>query len=124
VAVTETIFYDDRCGLCRRSVLFVQRRDRNGAFFRFEPLPAEAPPETVVVRTADGRLLKRSEAVAHILARLGGRWRLVASLLRLIPRPLRDWAYNRIAAIRHQSCSIPPARPSNRRNRPDQADPF
>ena len=112
--MTETIFYDDRCGLCQRSVLFVERRDKGGSLFRFEPLPAEGPRESIVVRTTDGRLLKRSEAVAHILARLGGRWRLVAFLLRLIPQPLRDWAYNRIAAHRQKGvsliCSIFPRR--------------
>ncbi|MNF18768.1 hypothetical protein D3C80_2230600 [compost metagenome] len=50
----------------------------------------------------------------HILAQLSGRWRLLA-WLRVIPRPVRDWCYDRIALNRYRlfgrydSCLLPSA---------------
>ena len=43
----------------------------------------------------------RSNALLRILARLPQPWRALA-WLRLIPRPLRDWCYDRIALNRYR----------------------
>ena len=110
----EVIFYDGNCGLCHRWVKFVLKRDSDGAAFRFAPLGGErfsqivpesqraGLPDSIIVMTADGRLLIRSAAVLHILARLGGLWRLTAVLCRIVPAVLRDWLYDRIAQVRHR----------------------
>jgi predicted DCC family thiol-disulfide oxidoreductase YuxK len=107
----ETLFYDGHCALCHRSVKFTVKHDRAGAF-RFAPLqgttfqskvPADqraAMPDSMAVQTSDGRLLLRSDAWLHILRRLGGGWTLLAGLSSVFPRPLRDWVYDFIAAIR------------------------
>src|ERR1041385_7423246 len=82
--VPETLFYDGHCGLCHRSVRFLLRRDPGGRAFRFAPLQgrtfqdAVSPdrraglPDSMVLKTADGRLLLKSDAWLHILRRLGG----------------------------------------------------
>jgi predicted DCC family thiol-disulfide oxidoreductase YuxK len=110
----EILFYDGHCALCHGAVKFVLKRDRAGASFRFAPLQGEtfaarAPeiarktlPDSIVVLTSDGALLLRSDAFLHILARLGGTWRLLAGTLRVIPRPFRDSVYDSVARVRYR----------------------
>lgn len=86
--------------------------DPQGRAFRFAPLggaafeamvPASAReglPDSMVVRTPEGVLLVRSAGVLYMLRRLGGPWRVVAALSRVVPRPLRDAAYDFVARIR------------------------
>jgi len=109
----ELLFYDGHCALCHGAVKFVVKRDRAG-LFHFAPLqgetaeariPAErraALPDSVVVLTRDGSLLVRSDAFLHILRRMGGGWRVLAGALGIIPRPIRDAAYNFIARVRYR----------------------
>jgi len=70
-------------------------------------------PDSVVVLTSDGRLLVRSAAAIHVLRRLGGLWSWAAAAAAVVPRGLRDWLYNRIAAVRfrlfgrkHDACPV------------------
>jgi predicted DCC family thiol-disulfide oxidoreductase YuxK len=110
----EILFYDGTCALCHRAVLFVLRHDRQGKLFRFAPLGgetfvAETPPEqraglpdSVVVKTLDGLLLVRSNAFLHICERIGGGWKLLANVLRVIPRPIRDVVYDFVARVRYR----------------------
>ncbi|MEE9211564.1 MAG: DCC1-like thiol-disulfide oxidoreductase family protein [Phycisphaeraceae bacterium] len=111
---TETIFYDGQCGLCHRWVRFVLAEDRDGSAFRFAPLQSGAferavPIDqratlsgTIVVRTSAGAVLSRSAAVIHVLRGLGGVWRLIGAAVRLVPRPIRDFGYDCIAAVRYR----------------------
>ncbi len=108
----ERVFYDGECGLCHRFVRFVVRQDLQARVFRFAPIGGEAfraevrdpSPEpladSIVVLTAEGRLLTRSRAVLHVLSRLGRPWRALASLARLVPRPIADLAYGACARVR------------------------
>lgn len=110
----ETLFYDGNCALCHSTVKFVMKRDRTGEAFRFAPLQGETfqalvppqqragLPDSIVIRTSDGLLLARSDAVIHILERLGGIWKIVAAILAVIPRGLRDAAYDFIARVRYR----------------------
>jgi predicted DCC family thiol-disulfide oxidoreductase YuxK len=59
-------------------------------------------PDSVVVLTNEGVLLVRSNAFLHVLRRLGGGWKILAAVLGVIPRPLRDAAYDFIARIRYR----------------------
>jgi predicted DCC family thiol-disulfide oxidoreductase YuxK len=107
------LFYDGHCGLCHGAVKFVVKRDRGGHVFRFAPLqgptfearvPAEQRaglPDSIIVLTNERTLLARSDAVLHILRRLGGGWKALAEVLAVIPRAVRDAAYNSIARVRH-----------------------
>jgi len=113
-AQTERIFYDGHCGLCQGFVRFVIPRDPAGGKFRFAPLqgstfeslvPAERRaglPDSMVVLTSDGALLVRSDAVIHVLRRLGGFWKFIAGAISIIPRPIRDATYNFIARVRYR----------------------
>jgi predicted DCC family thiol-disulfide oxidoreductase YuxK len=122
------IFYDGHCGLCHRAVRFVLAEDRSGTAFRFSPLQGElfatsvTPsdqkllPDSMALRTAEGVLLSRSAAVLHVLARLGGMWRIIAGAGSLVPEAIRDVAYDAIARVRHrifrppaEVCPIAPA---------------
>jgi predicted DCC family thiol-disulfide oxidoreductase YuxK len=118
------VFFDGVCGLCNRAVAFLLKRDRRDRL-RFAPLQGETarrllPPvggspddlDTMYVLTSDGRLLRRSRAILFAGAALGGPWSLLA-LLQVIPRPLADWLYERVARVRYrvfgrlETCAIP-----------------
>jgi predicted DCC family thiol-disulfide oxidoreductase YuxK len=123
------LFYDGVCGLCDRVVQFVLARDRRGRFrfatlqgaFAARELPSRGGnPEdldSVLVLTAEGRLLRRSRAVLFVLGELGGGWAVLA-WLRLLPAALTDVAYRLVARSRYRlfgrldSCRLP--RPAER----------
>lgn len=109
----ERLYYDGDCGLCHRVVTFVLARDPHGVAFRFAPLGGETfrrrVPEAaragladsiVVERAGDGALLERSDAVVHVLLRLGGGWELLGRALGRLPRAVRDVAYDFVAGRR------------------------
>ena len=108
------VFYDGGCGLCHRMVRFALARDPEGSRFRFAALggdtfrrtvaePARAAlPDSIVVLAPDGALLMRSGAVIHVLERIGGPWRLLGLLLRVVRRGIRDAGYDGVARLRHQ----------------------
>ncbi len=116
---TEILYYDGQCGLCHRGVKFVLKHDRSGAAFRFAPLQGvkfhrrvpvgqrAALPDSMAVETAAGSLLIRSDALVHILRRLGGGWRILAAVVAVIPRLLRDLAYDFVARGRQRVFSRP-----------------
>jgi predicted DCC family thiol-disulfide oxidoreductase YuxK len=110
----ELVFYDGHCGLCHRAVRFILAEDRSGEAFRFAPLDSDTfrtalaesaratLPDSLVVQTTDGTILTRSAAVLHVLQCLGGLWRVLGSVLNLLPLTLRDRLYDSIARIRHR----------------------
>jgi predicted DCC family thiol-disulfide oxidoreductase YuxK len=113
------VFYDGGCGLCHRAVRLLLRADETGQAFRFAPLGGAtfeslvAPeqrqrlPDSLVVRTHDGRLLVRSTGVVCALGRLGVGWRAAAVVMGWVPRPVRDAAYDVIARIRFRLFARP-----------------
>jgi predicted DCC family thiol-disulfide oxidoreductase YuxK len=126
----ERLFYDGECGLCHRTVRFVLAEDRaaGGPALRFAPLGGaalarELPeaarrdlPDSLVLLRADGRALVRSRAVLHVMERLGGLWRALALVARLIPRRALDAAYDAVARVRSrlfarpaEACPVAPA---------------
>ncbi len=80
----EILFYDGGCAVCHRTVRLVLAADRAERFV-FAPLQGDTfrqlvsepdrvgLPDSIVVRSFDGRLLVRSNAVLYVLERLGGR---------------------------------------------------
>jgi len=109
----EGVFFDGDCGFCQRWVQLVVKHDRNGRAFRFAPRKGEtfrslvaaerreALPPSILVLTSDGRILSRSSAVLHILERLGGGWRLMAAVGRMVPTGIREVIYRFVARVRH-----------------------
>lgn len=117
------VLFDGECGLCDRTVNFLLAEDTAQAL-RFAPLqgPTAAPllrkhsldaqPLRSVISVecegaANERALVKSAAVAAALDSIGGLWRVSAWMMRLVPRPVRDAAYDFIAARRHKW--FPPA---------------
>ena len=54
-----------------------------------------------MVVVEDGRAYLKSDAALRIARHLAGPWRLL-SLLRIVPRSVRDWAYDRFAERRYR----------------------
>jgi predicted DCC family thiol-disulfide oxidoreductase YuxK len=118
------IVFDGVCVLCTGWARFVLERDAGFAFrlttvqsplgqalFRHYGLDAETFETNLVL--IDGRAYAKLDTVAAVCRRLGGAWRLL-SAVRLLPRPLADWLYDRIALNRYtlfgrtDRCMIPP----------------
>jgi predicted DCC family thiol-disulfide oxidoreductase YuxK len=127
-AGTDLLFYDGSCGLCHRWVRFAMQRDLDGSRFRFAPIGGstwsaafqpsvrKALPDSLVLRTSDGRTLVRSDAVLHIGERLDGPWPTLSRVAGLLPRWLLDLGYDGVARVRPwlfappaQSCPVVPA---------------
>lgn len=112
------ILYDGVCGLCSRVIQMVAPRDRDGVF-HYAPLqsahaqallrrhgrdPSDLDTFYVVTghRSPAPALLARSDAALFIARTLGGSWRWAGALARLLPRRVRDWGYDRLAAHRYR----------------------
>lgn len=111
------LLYDGVCGLCNHWLQFVLRHDRR-RLFNFAALqsatgrrivtrcganPAQLISVYVIAEyhTDDPRVLTRSDAVLFVAAALGWPWQLLR-VARLLPKSLRDSAYNLIARHRYQ----------------------
>jgi predicted DCC family thiol-disulfide oxidoreductase YuxK len=109
-AAPDRLYYDGHCGLCHDTVRLILAEDPSGDRVRFSPLQGATfkaelgtrtdLPDSMIVQTADGRLLVRSAAFLHVLARLGGLWRIAGAVLRIVPRSVRDRAYDGVARVR------------------------
>jgi simple sugar transport system substrate-binding protein len=117
------ILFDGECNLCNASVDFVMRRDRSG-HYRFASLQSgiarqllgarrsvDTLPDSVVLLDGGGTY-ERSSAALRILRTLGFPWSLFFPLM-MVPRPIRDWVYDRIARNRYRwfgkrdTCRLP-----------------
>lgn len=106
------IVFDGVCHLCTGFVHFVVKRDHR-ALFQF--LPAQsARGEALYARLGykngdwdsnllvlEGRVYTELDAFIEVTRRFGGFWSLTPALYAM-PRPLRDWLYNRIARNRYR----------------------
>lgn len=122
-AAPDLVVFDGVCVLCNGFARFVHRHDRAG---RFRFATAQSPVgrgvydsiglspdamDTLLVRH-QGRVLQKSDAVFAAVAAFGGPWRIVAAA-RVVPRPIRDWCYDRVARNRYRlfgrldSCPLP-----------------
>ena len=129
------VLYDGVCGLCNRVTQFLLKHDRKD-LLRYAALqsdfagkilrrhradPTELDTVCVVlnVDTPEEKLLVRSDAVLYLGRALGGIWAILA-WSRLIPRPVRDWVYNLVAANRYrvfgkyETCMLPEPRHRNK----------
>ena len=117
------ILFDGVCNLCHGAVRFVMRRDPD-ARVRFAPLESglarrlvrervghEQPADSILL-LEEGELYQRSDAVLRIATLLRFPWPAIG-LLRVVPRPLRDAAYDYVARNRYrwfgrkQACPAP-----------------
>ena len=116
------VLFDGVCVLCSGWVRFLLERD-HAEFFRFTPIQspygralaqrlgidAEMPETNAVI--VGGRAYFKADSAMQALARLP-RWRWVR-IFSVLPRPVRDWCYDRVARNRYQlfgkteSCMVP-----------------
>jgi len=111
------VLYDGVCGLCSRLLQFLLRRDRRRVF-RFASLqsavgrsiversggnPAELTSFYVVAdyETTAARVFARSDAALFVAGALSWPWK-AARWLRVVPRAVRDRAYDLVARNRYR----------------------
>ena len=120
------LLYDGECGFCHEAVRFVLARDPK-ARFRFAALQGRAAAEAlapfggvprdlstfyVLAPGPPPRLLARAKAALEVARVLGGPWR-AALVLRALPAPWLDAAYDAVARRRHallgrrDACFVP-----------------
>ncbi|TBU88320.1 thiol-disulfide oxidoreductase DCC family protein [Phytopseudomonas dryadis] len=122
------VLYDGVCKLCNGWSRFLLRHDRDA---RFKLCCVQSPQGQAILAWFDMPLDRfdtllyvdgehahaRSDAFLRIIAELPAPWRYL-SALRLLPRGLRDWGYERIAQNRYRlfgryrHCPLP--RPEDR----------
>ncbi|RAI63145.1 thiol-disulfide oxidoreductase [Pseudomonas fluorescens] len=106
------VLFDGVCKLCNGWVRFLIRHDRQRrmrlaavqspegqALLAWAGLPVDQFDTMAVIR--DRHYWARSDAFFEVVAQFPARWRPV-NLLRIFPRTLRDWAYDRIALNRYR----------------------
>ena len=118
------IVFDGVCVLCSRWIGFLLKRDRS-RIFRFAAmqgaagralleragLDPEDPSSFIVVEA--GAVRKQTDAIAAVLKRLNQPWPAIGASILLLPQPLRDWLYFRVARNRYrlfgrkETCYLP-----------------
>jgi predicted DCC family thiol-disulfide oxidoreductase YuxK len=119
------IVFDGICHVCSGGVRFLERH-RIEPSFRLIPMQAPEgkallaeygidPDDPVTFLVLDqGRHFTQSDGSIHIIAAMGGLWRLVLMAC-MIPKPARDWLYRLLARNRYRwfgrrsSCYVPGA---------------
>jgi len=104
--------YDGECVLCSRAVQYVLRHDHQEPLIRFVAIgSAEGRriskahkvdpnnPHTFIY-IENGRAYFLSDGIFAMLRRVGG-WGRIALLFQWVPRPIRDWVYQRISRNRY-----------------------
>ena len=117
------VLFDGVCTLCDRTVDFIIRHDR-ACRFRYGSLQSNSGRQLLekfgisanslesIVVIDEGRVYRKSEAALHIARGLGAPWRFL-TVLRVLPRGLRDMTYDWIARHRYawfgkkETCRIP-----------------
>ena len=116
-----TILFDGVCSLCQSSIRYVLRNDKEKKF-KFTPIQGEFAKTKLkqneintldsIVLFDDKKVYYKSNAVLKICVILGG-WHKLFYIGYLVPKKLRDWAYELIAKKRyswfgkHDRCMIP-----------------
>lgn len=120
-AAGDLYIYDGDCALCSRFVRFLVAHDPGGRFglmtaqseagraiYRAEGLDPDLM-ETALLRI-DGRVYRNLDVFTETLVAIGWPWK-AAIVLRVLPQPVADWLYRRIANNRKRfqrgSCPLP-----------------
>ncbi|MGX8011027.1 thiol-disulfide oxidoreductase DCC family protein [Mesorhizobium sp. ORM8.1] len=119
------VVFDGVCVFCSGFIQLIVRLDREKSFrfataqspfgealFRQHGLPTDDYDSNLAI--IDGAAFTRLDSFVAVMAKLGRPWR-AAKVLLVLPRPLRDWLYDRVAKNRYAlfgkkaSCEIPSA---------------
>lgn len=125
------VVFDGFCVLCSSTVKFLLKIDKNKIlkFTTLHHFPSSDGNEEAstsskqadsVIYIENGIVYTESEAVVHLLKRMGGIWKPVSSMIRFIPRKWRDSMYRLIARNRYRvfgqkkQCFIAPKKYADR----------
>jgi len=129
------VLYDGVCGLCNRAVQFLLKRDRHDRL-QFASLQSDLAARVLRRRGMDPKsldtvyavlnydepneaLLTKGDAFLFFAGVIGGIWS-VARVVKVIPRPVRNWLYDFVARHRYQvfgkseSCMLPDPKQSHK----------
>ncbi|RFU63580.1 thiol-disulfide oxidoreductase DCC family protein [Bacillus sp. V59.32b] len=118
----DIVLFDGVCNFCNSSVQFILKKDPE-AHYRFGSLQSDIGRELIekyglsqslnsIVLIENDKSYIKSTAALKISRNLKGGWKLL-SILRIIPKPLRDFFYDIIARNRYKwfgkqdSCMLP-----------------
>jgi predicted DCC family thiol-disulfide oxidoreductase YuxK len=126
------VLYDGVCALCNRGVQFFLKRDRYNrlsfaslqsdfasGLLKRHGVDARNLDTVYVVRNhgrANERLLARADAILDLMREIGGIWKGLSVLKKLLPKTVRDWSYNVVSRNRYrvfgkyESCLLPDPR--------------
>ena len=123
---TPVLLIDGVCTLCEGAVRFILDHEKGGAPpLQFGSLQDEAAkpllslsglPEDYlegVVLVGPHETLTGADAAIALMKRLRAPWPVLARVAQLVPRPLREWVYRRVAANRYRvfgtkdTCGLP-----------------
>ena len=123
--MSDVLIFDGVCNLCAHSVKFILNHESEPVL-RFVPLQSSAGARLMrefgfstddaktFVLVSGGRSYVKSDAAIRVAGYLRGIWR-VLGVIRIFPRPVRDWAYDVVARNRYrwfgrtESCMVPTA---------------
>ena len=121
--MNDVVIFDGVCKLCTGSLTFILRHEA-AQELRFAPMQSAAGKQLMqkfgidpaqmktFVVIADGRAYVRSDAAIRVSRFLRGGWRLLG-MVRVVPRPIRDYVYDLVARNRyrwfgrHDTCIVP-----------------
>lgn len=108
----QIILFDGKCNLCSRAVDFIMKKD-SGNIFLFAANQSESGKRILsrfgrdgseifsVCLIDKGNIYEKSTAVLYILKHLPFPWWLIFCFV-IVPRPVRDFFYDRIARNRYR----------------------
>lgn len=117
------VVFDGICNLCNRLVIFIIKRDPE-ASISFASFQSEVGKRILkkydiinsgygtIVYLYSGVAYIKSNAILRIFKDIGGLWKLLYYFI-IIPRPIRDYIYDKIAKNRYklfgkkESCMVP-----------------
>jgi len=119
----DIVVFDGVCVLCSGFLKFMLRHDRNQRFnfvtaqsdlgeALYAHLGLKSTDYDTNVVIVSGHIYTKLDAFAAAMGALGGVWR-IAQIVRILPRPVADWLYDRIARNRYaifgktESCLVP-----------------
>ena len=108
---SSTVLFDDQCGKCTRWADFIRKRDPDSRvnlvgqnseqgmeILRKIPIELEGL-DSIFLISGEGRWHSKSAAIWRVCRKLGFPWSL-ASLVCLVPWPIRDYLYDVYARMR------------------------
>jgi predicted DCC family thiol-disulfide oxidoreductase YuxK len=125
VAKKPVVVFDGFCNFCSGAVSFLKKKDKKG-LFEFVALHDLSkhreytefsfpinPNESLVVFDTERNSMYYSSAILYVLKTIGGFWIVAYHLVRIVPKPIRDYLYKGFAKRRYllfgktRYCSIP-----------------